>query len=301
MYTDNRGRTQDKAKQILHQGTLWKLNSNGNADNPSHWLMRDTWVTAAGSLCYFSQKEGKRLVLLDASVLSRAAVYDFKEDSKAHVFAVSLRSEFEHEEDHVHMFKCKAKDDRMQWCDVLKHSISINSHAKANVRVSTYVVKDLSKTLRVHNNRSRISNSAHDRFEPYYRGRLWKLKTDGDRRAQSDWLLRDMWLSKNGSLVYWSQRDERELIYHTSIQISRASIIRAVGIDVCKSNAFYIRLPATGDLHTSPSFFAAESNEMLEQWIIAFSQFAYFVETKQSDQDQKRYSSDQPIKRPWAI
>ena len=35
------------------------------AEDATHWLKRDMWVACDGSLCYFSIKENKRLVLLD--------------------------------------------------------------------------------------------------------------------------------------------------------------------------------------------------------------------------------------------
>eukprot|EP00435_Cladocopium_sp_Y103_P060696 s396_g22.t1 len=52
--------TSSKAPQF--KGTLWKLNNDGNAQEPAHWLKRDMWVAFNGSLCYFSIKENKRQI-----------------------------------------------------------------------------------------------------------------------------------------------------------------------------------------------------------------------------------------------
>merc|ERR1712061_434693 len=55
-------------------GVLYKLNSDGELKNNQHWLKRDMWLSFDGNLCYFSQKKGRRLVLLDAATLARGIV-----------------------------------------------------------------------------------------------------------------------------------------------------------------------------------------------------------------------------------
>ena len=60
------------------------------------------------------------------------------------------------------------------------------------------------------------TGSAGSNFEPVFKATLWKLKTDGDRLKEADWFEREMWLAKNGCLVYWSKRDEQELVYYTA-------------------------------------------------------------------------------------
>jgi hypothetical protein len=56
------------------KGTLLKLNVDGDPKNKENWLKRDIWLTGNGNLCYFSQKKGKKLVLLDHESMVRHEV-----------------------------------------------------------------------------------------------------------------------------------------------------------------------------------------------------------------------------------
>lgn len=278
VYTDERGRTQDETRRILYQGTLWKLNRQGDPKESSHWLIRDMWVASNGSLCYFSQKENKRLVLLDASLFSRATLQIFDGGVYEHAFQIRIVSENEGEDDDVYTFACNASIDVQSWLDVLKQAVAMNSNEK--VSMSCLILKDFDQRLKVRNNRSPVlDNLAKDQFEPYLGGRLWKLKTEGDRKYEPDWMMRDMWIAKNGSLVYWSKKEERELIFHTSAEIARATVLVADYDDGCKRHAFSVRLPPNGDVHVAPSLFAAASAKKRDEWLEAFKKFAYFAET----------------------
>jgi len=59
---------------IIAKGAIFKLNSNGNPKDNSHWIKRDMWLSQNHSLCYYSQKDQKRLVLVDGEQLSQAEV-----------------------------------------------------------------------------------------------------------------------------------------------------------------------------------------------------------------------------------
>jgi len=133
--------------------------------------------------------------------------------------------------------------------------------------------------LQVHNHRKPIDRSARDQFEPLLRGWLWKLKTEGDQCKEADWFFRDMWLAKNGSLVYWSTKEERELIFHTSVEIARISVIKLSRGDSFMPWAFKLMLPPNKDVEISPSVFAAKSEVDLEKWMHAFKQFTIFSQS----------------------
>ena len=87
MQRQHRHRFEDtSSKAPLYKGTLFKLNTDGNADEPAHWLKRDMWVACDGSLCYFSIKENKRLVLLDGVKLAGAKVENMSCKARDFVF-----------------------------------------------------------------------------------------------------------------------------------------------------------------------------------------------------------------------
>eukprot|EP00746_Dinoflagellata_sp_MGD_P121514 gnl/MRDRNA2_/MRDRNA2_56660_c0_seq1.p1 gnl/MRDRNA2_/MRDRNA2_56660_c0~~gnl/MRDRNA2_/MRDRNA2_56660_c0_seq1.p1 ORF type:complete len:564 (-),score=114.87 gnl/MRDRNA2_/MRDRNA2_56660_c0_seq1:32-1591(-) len=41
---------------VLFEGTIWKLNSDGDPQNPDHWLKRKMWLTNRGGFFYYSKK-----------------------------------------------------------------------------------------------------------------------------------------------------------------------------------------------------------------------------------------------------
>lgn len=72
-------------KPPLLKSVLWKLNSDGDLKNKDDWLKRDMWLAHNGSMCYFSQKKGKRLVLLEASAITRGVLRPLSKSESAWV------------------------------------------------------------------------------------------------------------------------------------------------------------------------------------------------------------------------
>lgn len=60
-------RTEEKVSELppILKGVLSKLNADGDIRNKDHWNKRDVWLSADGSICYFSMKKHKRMVLID--------------------------------------------------------------------------------------------------------------------------------------------------------------------------------------------------------------------------------------------
>ncbi|CAD7967682.1 unnamed protein product, partial [Amoebophrya sp. A120] len=59
---------------------------------------------------------------------------------------------------------------------------------------------------------------------PLLKGVLWKLNSDGDCANPEHWLRRDVWLSANGNLCYYSQKKNKRLILLDNENLARAEI-----------------------------------------------------------------------------
>merc|ERR1712217_89571 len=88
-----------------------------------------------------------------------------------------------------------------------------------------------------------------------------------------DWRERDMWLAKNGSLVYWSEREERELVYYTQQDVATASLAEIPEDRSARPWAFQVSLASVNGIEFTPGEFAAESEETRERWMEAFEKF----------------------------
>lgn len=206
VFEDGRGRMEDHTNELLHKGTMWKLNVHSDPMDFTQWLERDMWLTPNGHLCYFSQKEYKRLVLLDANMLHRAVVTDFSGGCRGNAFQLEIKAQCQDEPNHVHVFACNSDLERAAK-DVLLHVAG--GDIQARISAGTLAVNAvLHLKLHVNNKRKPIDHSAGCHFELYFKAWLWKLRAAGDPRNESHWFQRHTWLSKNGSLVYWSEKED---------------------------------------------------------------------------------------------
>eukprot|EP00747_Dinoflagellata_sp_TGD_P100992 gnl/TRDRNA2_/TRDRNA2_168212_c0_seq3.p1 gnl/TRDRNA2_/TRDRNA2_168212_c0~~gnl/TRDRNA2_/TRDRNA2_168212_c0_seq3.p1 ORF type:complete len:702 (+),score=160.25 gnl/TRDRNA2_/TRDRNA2_168212_c0_seq3:87-2108(+) len=264
-----RNRADDtSSKAPLYKGVLWKLNTNGNAKDATHWLKRDMWITAAGSLCYFSQKENKRLVLIDGGKLTDAKIKQYQGGAKDFAFEVQYQSEHDDHAMDSAVFAAESKDDYTVWTKKLL------SHARMDLptmKLGAEMAEDL-KTFMVNvkNRRMKVGdNSAHD-FDPVFKAKLWKVKGEGDRMKAEDWFEREMWISKNGSLVYYSKKEERELVYYTQADLSRAVIEKVPDNQSCKKFTFLVKLPPSEGVEFAPGEFAASTQGEQDDWLREF-------------------------------
>merc|ERR1711879_33013 len=106
-------------------------------------------------------------------------------------------------------------------------------------------------------------------FEAFFSGKLWKLKTEGDLMKAEDWLNRDFSIAMNGSLIYYSIREGKDLAYYTASDIASSTVSRFDG-KCARRFVFNISLPDMGGVQFEPGVFAAESEEHLKQWFDAF-------------------------------
>mmetsp|Transcript_53010 Transcript_53010/g.124215 ORF Transcript_53010/g.124215 Transcript_53010/m.124215 type:complete len:691 (-) Transcript_53010:146-2218(-) len=255
----------------LHQGTLWKLNAEADPKESTKWLKRDMWVSSNGSLCYFSQKENKRLVLLDGCRLPGAQVIELKErpENLYKCFKLVVESDEDGGEEYA-IFGVESEESYQAWTAKLRAIALMLS--SATLSFGPGMVQALRQfRLEVKNRRRRVHDEHKGDFESEFRGTLWKVKADGDRFREEDWLERDMWISKNGALVYWSVKDERELVYYTANDVAECRIVVLDNSDSCKPWAFQVHLPPHGGVEFAPGEFAAESEELRIKWIESFT------------------------------
>lgn len=132
--------------------------------------------------------------------------------------------------------------------------------------------------LKFRNQRMGIS-AKEDRAtsNPLYKGTLWKLNQDGEPSNMQSWMKREMWLSKSGALCYFSQRENRDLIYHTAEDM-RLAKVKAVRDNQAKARGvpekvgnfvFEIIRPPRDGMEFEPGWFAAESAQSFDQWMKA--------------------------------
>mmetsp|Transcript_68510 Transcript_68510/g.164529 ORF Transcript_68510/g.164529 Transcript_68510/m.164529 type:complete len:689 (-) Transcript_68510:37-2103(-) len=264
-----RRREEDTSADVQFKGTLWKLNAGGDAKNAAHWLLRDMWVATNSSLCYYSQKEEKRLVLIDGSDLSKATISAFEGGARKFAFQIAVHNDDEQEATKA-VFACDSAEDYKRWVSTLE-SVHINVQLHTMQLGKNMASQMRTLKLNVKNRRMRVQSNNMN-YEPIFSGKLWKVKTDGSALQEEDWFERDMWVSRNGSLVYLSKKEEKELVYYTPADLSRASLKKVPAGSSCKPHAFQIILAPASGIEFAPGEFAAESEEMLAKWMEALKE-----------------------------
>jgi len=264
-----RNRVEDNSERFLLKGILWKLSNNGDPRDAAHWLQRDIWIANTGALCYFSLKDNKRLKLMDEGLLHEATVTKFDGCARDHAFQVVTP-------DQSLFFASESEDDCAKWieaCDRVKNDVIKTMH------FGTDLAKGLRRyRLKVRNRRKAMDEKmmSSEGYKPRFKGLLWKLKADGDVNVEADWQQREMWLSKNGSFVYWSAKEERDLVYYTAPDTAHATVSAASETSsACPPDSwrFQVALTPAGDMELQPGEFAAASLELREAWLKEFARF----------------------------
>merc|ERR1712187_173033 len=115
-----------------------------------------------------------------------------------------------------------------------------------------------------------MGSSSRRDYEPIFRTVLWKLMQGADGRKKERWFAREMWISINFNFVYYSVRDEMDLIYYSNQDLERATIVRLPAGDMLMPWAFQLVIPPQGGVVFAPGVFAAVSEEARERWIQEF-------------------------------
>lgn len=259
---------------VIQKGTLHKLKSAGDPLEPSAWVKRDVWITAAGSLSYLSQKEQKRMVMLDGHRFSKAQVDRYSGSSLfRHAFQILAEEQEGDGEEEGYVFGCESSADLREWMEQIN---KVRMSVLATLQLGANMVQDLRRfKLAVKNRRQKLAAEGTEphQNEAAFQGKLWKVKSEGDRGQLEDWVVRDMRLSADGSLIYWSKKEERELMYYTSEDVSRAELACISHTESALPWAFAVQLPPVDGVQFVPGEFAAESEAARETWMRQFARF----------------------------
>jgi hypothetical protein len=259
---------------VIQKGTLYKLKSAADPSDVNSWVKRDIWIASTGSLSYLSQKEQKRLVMLDGHSFSKAQVNRYT-NSAVFKHAFQIRTEPEQDgdtEEEGYVFGCESSLDLRNWMDQID---KVRSSLMSTIKLGGDVVKDLRLfKLSIKNRRQKLAVQGRDPgLEVAFRGKVWKVKSEGDKMQLEDWVERDMWLSADGRLIYWSKKEERQLLYYTSDDVCRAQLARISHTESALPWAFSVRLPAVDGVEFVPGEFAVDSEAMRERWMQKFISF----------------------------
>lgn len=107
-------------------------------------------------------------------------------------------------------------------------------------------------------------------YEPgEIRGIIWKVLRNGRRSEDGpeNWLERDVWIAKNGSLVYYSVAEGRNLVVWTPGDLATASITALPEDAAVKPWAFQIHPANREGVVFGPSTFACRSSEERDLWL----------------------------------
>jgi hypothetical protein len=212
-------------KAPIHKGTLWKLNTNGDPKLQKEWLRRDMWVASNGSLCYFSIKENKRLVMIDGSKLPTAKITKFSGGFRQHAFTLLIPAA-DGEPEVKATFGTETEEEYLEWVEKMQSAVNMDD-VMFTMKLGAELADELKKfKISVQNRRLVVKKDEKDQYVPVFKAKLWKLKAEGDLKNGEDWFEREMWLAKNGSLVYFSVKEDRNLVYYTSADLMRASFAK---------------------------------------------------------------------------
>jgi len=265
-------RMEDLSNTALHTGVLWKLNHGEDPKDIKNWIERDMWIGANGSLCYYSKANEKRLVLLDSHHLYGATITSLTESARNFAFQVQAPNvEHAGEEVQTFAFAGPSAEDTSQWLKFLR--AAARKENVPTMRFGPGAAKALQEyKLSVKNRRLKVEPGDIEGVKPVFEGRLWKVKAAGDGSKDSDWFERDVWLSRNGSLVYYSPKDKRELVYYTAADLHGATVVSIPEGKSLKPWAFQVTLQPHDGLEFAPGQFAAESESMRDMWIEVLAQ-----------------------------
>mmetsp|Transcript_57797 Transcript_57797/g.124987 ORF Transcript_57797/g.124987 Transcript_57797/m.124987 type:complete len:662 (-) Transcript_57797:319-2304(-) len=255
----------------MFEGTLMKLNTDGDPAIEKDWLRRDMYIAKNGSLAYFSMKENKRLVLVSRAKLLKAKITSL-DDPKPFAFKMDMMEEEGHFQSLT--FAADSEEARAKWLKELAGVAKADwFDPKTVMLMSDGFAKGLREfKLRVHNRRTGIDPTKNIDFKPVFKDKLWKVGTEKDYTQHESWFLRDMWIAQNGALCYFSAKENKELIHYNYEDIAGCEIHVEDEGKFPKPFAFTINLAKMDGLEVVPGIFATETREKRDQWIAALEE-----------------------------
>jgi len=164
---------------------------------------------------------------------------------------------------------CDLKEEAEDWVQKLKKIARMDLPTMhlgddvAELRQFVISVKNRRITLRPED----IENEEN---QPVFKEMLWKLRADGDKRKEEDWRERETWISNNGSLIYTSKKEGRDLVYYTGEDLAKATCNVVPASESCKPFSFQVILPVVDGCEFAPADFAANSAESRTKWMATF-------------------------------
>lgn len=106
------------------------------------------------------------------------------------------------------------------------------------------------------------------------KGCLHKLNSDSDPKDPDNWLKRDMWLSHNGSLCYFSPKYQKRLVYIESNVLMCAEVNRIR--DCAMEHAFSLKLSNSDEGEYETVYLACETAQDLDVWMEKLEKCSHF-------------------------
>jgi hypothetical protein len=117
---------------------------------------------------------------------------------------------------------------------------------------------------------------------------LWKAKQGADPKQRDSWHARETWIAINLHLVYYSVKEDRDLIYYSKDDLDRARVVRLKQGQAALPWAFQIIIPPDENgVSFQPGIFAAISQQARETWIQEFHVQQAWHQTWQQPGDSK--------------
>jgi len=257
-----------------YKGLLWKLNHGGDPSKKEHWLKRDMWLAGNGSLCYHSLKADKQLILIDGHHLATAEVSLFSGGAYDPAIEIKVAADQDAHEHEDLFFGCASQGDYEAWIRAFE---SARYMAVKTMNLGHTMAGELHKfRLAVKNRRIKVNEKDSGDHVPVFKSKLWKLKADTDKAKEQNWFEREMWISQNGTLVYFSLKEDRELVYYTHDDLASASIVAVDHTDSSHHRwGFHVVLPAKDGVEFTPTDFAAATEELRTQWMEALQKASH--------------------------
>jgi len=121
--------------------------------------------------------------------------------------------------------------------------------------------------FKTRNRRIHVDALAEDQNQPAFKTMLWKLKQNGSHKQESDWLEREYWITRNGSLLYFSKTEGKTLLYCTKQDLQNGIIEELRDEDSCRPWMFRVHPQPSDGTELLPTDFAATSEAGRQFWL----------------------------------